>query len=85
MMVPRSFLREPASRRSIANHERRFRRHHNRCHRIALYFALLPIHPSQTPINSTTTISPRTLKRRNLRQGREARPAGMMATLWDWR
>jgi len=45
--------------------------------------ALRTIQPSQTPITSAGTISPRTLKREYLRQGREAAPAGMVATLWD--
>ena len=37
----------------------------------ALDLAQWTIHPSQPPITTTRTIIPRTLKRRNLRQGRD--------------
>ena len=45
--------------------------------------ALRTIHPSPAPIASTRTIIPRTLKRRNLRQGRATGAAGMAPTLGD--
>ena len=39
----------------------------------------------QSSVRSTRTIRPRTLKRRYRRQGSEKGPAGMVATLRDWR
>ena len=56
----------------------------NRRHRLALDSGAADKPPSPPPIMSTRTISPRTLNRRNLRQGRETGPAGMMASLRDW-
>jgi hypothetical protein len=46
--------------------------------------ALRTSQPSVTPITSTTMISPRTVKRRNLRQERERGAAGMLAGRRDW-